>query len=246
MELSINEKLAILRAADELIAQGGRNLLSKILKGSREKKVLELKLDQSPVYGYFHSVTIAEITEKIDWMIEHDFLNISYSGKLPMIVYTDRGWQIEADQMADELLKEWDRVLMEGAPIPDMEYLKDRNRHMIFLFLDKIRETGEAKYIPLLEAWKKVDYKKVRARINTTIRSIEENAPIDLEAVAQREAEIEEALKGEEPQDFLLECWECGNRFTFTIGEQKFFREMGFDLPKRCQKCRDKRRFEYD
>lgn len=29
---------AILRAADELIATGGRTLLAKILKGSREKK----------------------------------------------------------------------------------------------------------------------------------------------------------------------------------------------------------------
>lgn len=104
MNLTKKEKLAILRAADELIATGGRNLLSKILKGSREKKVLELELDKSPVYGYFQSETIAAITEKVDWMIEHDFLEIFYSGKLPMIVYTDRGWQIEASQRADEFL----------------------------------------------------------------------------------------------------------------------------------------------
>ena len=32
---------AILRAADELIASGGRNMLAKILKGSKDKKVLE-------------------------------------------------------------------------------------------------------------------------------------------------------------------------------------------------------------
>ncbi|MBN6205833.1 hypothetical protein JYK21_05160 [Ralstonia pickettii] len=190
MELSKGEKLAILRAADELIGQGGRNLLAKILKGSREKKVLKLELDQSPVYSYFHSETIAEITEKVDWMIEHDFLEISYSGKLPMIVYTNRGWQIEADQRADEFLNEWDKLLMEGAPIPNMEYLKDRNRHMIFLFLDKIRETGDSKYIPFLEAWEKVDYKKVRAKICHVIQSITENAPIDLDLVHQREAEL--------------------------------------------------------
>lgn len=30
-------------------------------------------------------------------------------------------------------------------------------------------ESGEAKYIPILEAWAKVDYKKVRARINRVV-----------------------------------------------------------------------------
>lgn len=246
MNLSNEEKLAILRAADEIIFSGGRTLLAKILKGSREKKVLELELDKSPAYGYFNSETIAAITEKVDWMIDHDFLDISYSGKLPMIVFTDRGWQIEADQRADEFLQEWDQIISEGSPIPDMEYLKDRNRHMIFLFLDKIRETGDSKYIPFLEAWEKVDYKKVRAKIRETIRSIEENAPIDFEQVRQRENEIAEALEGEEPQDFLLKCWECGERFTFTVEEQRFFKQKGFVLPKRCRDCRFKRRYGID
>lgn len=245
MNLTKDEKLAILRAADELIATGGRNLLSKILKGSREKKVLELELDKSPVYGYFQSETIAAITEKVDWMIEHDFLEIFYSGKLPMIVYTDRGWQIEANQRADEFLLEWDKLIAEDTPIPDMEYLKDRNRHMIFLFLDKIRETGDPKYIPFLEAWEKVDYKKVRAKIRDVIQSITENAPIDLDLVEQRETEIEEALEGEAPQDFRLKCWDCGNRFIFTVGEQNFFKQKGLHLPKRCPKCRERRRFGY-
>jgi predicted ArsR family transcriptional regulator len=39
-DLSTEEIRAILRAADELIAAGGRSLLSKILKGSKDKKVL--------------------------------------------------------------------------------------------------------------------------------------------------------------------------------------------------------------
>jgi hypothetical protein len=243
MNLSNDEKLAILRAADELIATGGRNLLSKILKGSRDKKVLELGLGKSSAYGYFHSETIKAITEKVDWMIDHGFLEIYYSGKLPMIVYTDRGWKIEANQRADEFLEEWDELISEGSGIPDMEYLKDRNQHMIFLFLDKIRETGDSNYIPFLEAWEKIDYKKVRAKIRDVIHSITEQAPIDLEAVKQRDLEIEEALGGEEPQDLLLKCWECGDRFTFTVGEQRFFKQKGFQLPKRCKDCRNERRY---
>ncbi|UOQ49826.1 hypothetical protein MUN88_07060 [Gracilibacillus caseinilyticus] len=53
--LSVEEIKVILRAADELIGQGGGTLLAKILKGSREKRVLELELDKCPVYGYFKS-----------------------------------------------------------------------------------------------------------------------------------------------------------------------------------------------
>lgn len=62
--LTVDEKLAILRAADEIIGQGGRTILAKILKGSRDKKVLVLGLDRCPVYGYFKSEKIADITEK--------------------------------------------------------------------------------------------------------------------------------------------------------------------------------------
>jgi superfamily II DNA helicase RecQ len=174
-QLPEEEIYAILRAADELIMAGGRTLLAKILKGSREKKVLELELDKSPAYGFFRSEKKEEVMAKIDWMINHGFLDIEYSGKLPMVVFTDRGWHIERDRRADEFLREWDDWLSRGKSAPDMEYLKDRNRGMIFLLLDKIAETGNEKYIPYLEAWQKIDFKKVKARIQSVIDSLKES-----------------------------------------------------------------------
>ena len=33
-------------------------------------------------------------------------------------------------------------------------------------------------------------------------------------------------------------CTECGNKFTMTQGEVDFYQSRGFDLPRRCQKCR--------
>ncbi|WP_240675911.1 RQC domain-containing protein [Ammoniphilus sp. CFH 90114] len=63
--LTQEEIRIILRAADSIIATGGRTLLSKILKGSREKKVLELELQSNPSYGLFHSITLDEIMKKI-------------------------------------------------------------------------------------------------------------------------------------------------------------------------------------
>jgi hypothetical protein len=40
--LAHEEIVAILRGADDLIVQGGRTLLAKLLKGSRDKRILEL------------------------------------------------------------------------------------------------------------------------------------------------------------------------------------------------------------
>lgn len=53
-ELSKKDIIMILRAADTMIHSGGRNLLAKLLKGSKDKKILELHLDECPVYGYYH------------------------------------------------------------------------------------------------------------------------------------------------------------------------------------------------
>ncbi|WP_242851326.1 RQC domain-containing protein [Clostridium sp. DMHC 10] len=48
----------ILRAADEIIFTAGRSMLAKILKGSKDKKVLESHLDSCPSYGYYKDLTL--------------------------------------------------------------------------------------------------------------------------------------------------------------------------------------------
>jgi hypothetical protein len=50
-----------------------------------------------------------------------------------------------------------------------MDYLKDKPRDLILLLLDKVEANGDRKYIPLLEAWERVDYKKVRQRIRQVV-----------------------------------------------------------------------------
>ena len=43
-------------------------------------------------------------------------------------------------------------------------------------------------------------------------------------------------------QDIELKCVDCGDGFPVTGGEQEFFKAKGFDLPKRCKSCRDKKK----
>jgi hypothetical protein len=66
LALPADEIYAILRAADEIIASGGRALLSKILKGSKDTKLLELGLDKTPSYSYFQHLTLEKIKRKVD------------------------------------------------------------------------------------------------------------------------------------------------------------------------------------
>ena len=161
---------AILRGADDLIMSRGRSLLVKVLKGSRAKKVLELGLDENPAYGYYAHLKMEDILARVDWIIVNGYLDIEYDHRLPLLVYTEQGWEIERETYADELLLGFDRTLATGSEPFDMEYLKDRARDMILLLLDKVEATGDKKYIPLLEAWAEIDYKKVRRRIGQVIQ----------------------------------------------------------------------------
>ena len=89
-----------------------------------------------------------------------------------MLIYGPKGWEIEKDTYTDELLAGFDKLIESGIDSFNMLYLKDRARDMIILLLDKIQARGDSKYIPILKAWRKVEYKKVRARINSVIRAI--------------------------------------------------------------------------
>ena len=49
--------------------------------------------------------------------------------------------------------------------------------------------------------------------------------------------------ESEEFQDRTLTCADCGNTFTWSAGEQAYFREKGLMIPpKRCGDCRRARK----
>lgn len=166
--------IKILRAADPLVMSGGRSMLSKILKGSKDKKLLAHNLEQCPAYGYYHQLTLEEIGHRVDWMITAGYLRIEYNDRLPMLVFTDVGWAIERETYAEELYQAIHASLVEGESYP-VEMLKDRNREIILLLIDKIKEKGDASFIPFLQRWQTIDYKKVRAAIQEVIDRLTNN-----------------------------------------------------------------------
>lgn len=170
--LSFDELRTILRGADELIGSGGRTLLARILKGSREKKVIELGLQESPTYGAFDMMTLDLVHAKIDRVISDGYLSYEYSGRLPLLVYTEKGWEIERKTYAEELFRKMRAMVEGGGPGFDVATLKDRNRGMIMLLLDILEAQADERFIPLLQRWHVLEYKKVRGRIGSVIRTI--------------------------------------------------------------------------
>lgn len=173
IEISMKDIKAIIRGADDLIMSGGRNLLTKILKGSREKQLLELKLNESPVYGYFKTLKIGDILARVDWCIENEYLAIEYNYRLPLLIFTKKGWEIEKDIYSNEFLQKINEVCF----TKNYDYvlqLKDRNRELIVMLLDKIESSGNIQYIPVLEVWEKIEYKKVQHKIKGIIKKLNE------------------------------------------------------------------------
>ena len=164
---------AILRAADELIGKGGRNMLVKILKGSKEKRLLELGLDACPSYGYYSGLKAEEISHRVDWMILACYLTIQYDYRLPMLVFTEKGWELEKLNYASEVFED---VLTAARKNDEsiIERLREHtNRQVVTIVLEKIRDEGTGVFIPLLEKWKAIEVKKVKAMINAAIIEIQ-------------------------------------------------------------------------
>ena len=154
----------ILRGADELISTGGRSMLAKILKGSKDKKIFEYKLNECPAYGYYQDMKLDDISKCIDWMIKKDYLRIEYDYRLPLLVFSEKGWQIEKETFAQEL---YQRICLdvEEKKARVIFEMKEVNRQVVMCVLDKIEKEGTEEFLPYLGAWKMLEVKKVAARI---------------------------------------------------------------------------------
>ncbi|WHY64996.1 RQC-minor-1 family DNA-binding protein [Neobacillus sp. SuZ13] len=237
-----SEIKTILRGADDLIMSGGRAMLAKILAGSKDKKLLELELDYSPVYGALKGISQKEILAKVDWLILHHYLAIEYDGRLPMLVYTDKGWDIERETYANELLEKLIDAA-ENRRYEFVEILKDRNRSLILLLLEKIADSGNKDLITILEAWQTIEFKKVRTRIQEVIDILEKveekpKSEVILEVVSFSANKKWLSIPVEFRRKLERNVW-CSSCSDVVKIEKYTVKEFtgGIVLEGKCQKC---------
>lgn len=85
-----------------------------------------------------------------------------------MLVFTEQGWEIERETFAEELYCRFSEGADKNTGNIIFE-MKDVNRSVVFDVLEKIRNSGNAKFIILLKAWEIIEVRKVRDRINSVI-----------------------------------------------------------------------------
>jgi superfamily II DNA helicase RecQ len=166
--VSTSEIALILRAADPLIDSGGRTVLAKILKGSKDKKVLLHGLDENPAYGIFKDQSLELITNKIDWCIKNRYLYIDYDGRMPVLYYTETGWGIERETFAEELFQEMlgDIKLGRTAFIDRMLRV---NPACVLLALGKLGGAHDSGTITALNEWLPQAEGKVKKRLRSLL-----------------------------------------------------------------------------
>jgi hypothetical protein len=237
LPLPESELRAILRAADEIIAKGGRTLLTKILKGSKEQKLLELGLDRNPAYAFYKDLALEQIKNKVDHMIRTGFLEIQTNGKLPVIVYASLGWAIERERRAEEFVQEWDHWLANNIVPISMVYLKERNRGMMFLFLYKILCSRNKKYMPFLSLWEQIDFKKVQVEIRHVIDALKQSDELE---DAQWERLIKEQAKSlliRLSDPIIMACQQCGDPYICDETNPTYYTSEGLRFPDKCLHC---------
>ena len=175
-ELSDEEIRIILRGADELIFSGGRGLLAKVLKGSRQKAVLEHELDRSPAYGALSELSLDEITARIDWLIINGYFRIEYDYRLPLLVYGERGWAIERETYAEESLERLDGLIADADndALADLSWLTERNPEVLRLVIERIEDLQDSKYLPVRQRWKKSASKRMGHQLRAAVRALRE------------------------------------------------------------------------
>ena len=160
----------ILRAADDIVFSSGRGMLVKILKGSKDKKLIEYELDRCPVYGYYKHLRMVDIEPMVDWMIKKDYLDIEYSGRLPLIVFSRKGWL----RYHPVYVKEQIIAILES---DDYEALAElyvkMNRELIHALLDHIKTHKIIQVLDFLKVWQTKAYKKDAKSIGAVVRDLQ-------------------------------------------------------------------------
>ena len=77
---------------------------------------------------------------------------------------------------------------------------------------------------------------QVRLYASVPVKTIPVDFTVHIQAVTK------ETVQKKTPTSRTLRCRDCGKHFVFTIGEQRFFNDHGYQPPKRCRTCREIKR----
>lgn len=138
--------------------QYGAALVASVLKGSRNKRILQLGFDQLSTYGIMNELTIGEIVEIINLLEAEDYLH-STEGQYPIVKLTSK---------ARPVLKSQERILVR---VPQVRKVNEESS--IFQELRALRlEIARREQVPPFVIFN-----------DNTLREMSNNLPTDREAM---------------------------------------------------------------
>jgi hypothetical protein len=136
----------------------------KILRGSQAKDIRP-EHRENPAYGVWKELPQKEVSHRVDWCIEKQYLGLEYFGKLPLLVYPREGLAIECQTIASEW---YQRAVADG-----LEFLLNRISEIplgtVMAFLDQVAENGKEHGLAILESFQPKATKRIRNRINAIL-----------------------------------------------------------------------------
>lgn len=171
VDVSPEELAAILHGADSVVHRGGRSQLAKLLKGSRDKRILELGLDSDGSYGALSHLMLDEISHRVDWAIEKGYLGYYYEWRQPLLMFTERGWELEKPVVVEGFYKQFCCDVEDGE-MRMAERMADIKNDVQLDVIDLIAQRCDERCLEHLETWSNKTTKRIRKKIDWAQRVI--------------------------------------------------------------------------
>ena len=170
--MSSEDLAIILHGADSVVHRGGRSQLVKLLKGSRDKKILELGLDTDESYGALSHFTLDGIARRVDWTIEKGYLDYYYEWRQPLLMFTDQGWELERPVAIEGMFRQFCRDVDEGE-MRMAGRMADIKNDIQLDVIELIAQRCDERCLGHLEAWSGKTTKRIRKKIAWAQRTIQ-------------------------------------------------------------------------
>jgi len=171
VKASPEELAIILHGANSVVHLGGRSQLVKLLKGSRDKRILDRGLDADESYGALSQLTLDEIARRVDWTIEEGYLDYYYEWRQPLLMFTKRGWELERPVAVESEFRCFCQDVEEGE-MRMAERMADIKYDIQLDVIGLIAQRCDGRCLAHLEAWSSVATKRIRKKISWAERQI--------------------------------------------------------------------------
>jgi hypothetical protein len=142
-----------------------------MLAGSKDKRIYTADLQLTAFYGAFADIKQKEIMEKVDWVMANGYL--SADEKLSLLMYTEKGWNLIKDQLAEVIYKKF-TLAAEYGKFEYVHFILNQDPEIKMDLLDLIEKKDNKEQIDMLMEWLELeDYKPVPERIHEVIQRLD-------------------------------------------------------------------------